>query len=305
MPKSRIHAFTLIELLVVISIIALLIGILLPALGAARNAARQMVNNTQIRGIHQAFFTESQDNKGWFAGINSSGVVLNDLDRTFKDRADYKYPIEEPVAGTAGQYPHARWAELVWGNYVTSEYLVSPAEFNLDIDSDIIPDKIASGATLGVNDRISSYAMPQLTNAALTGLSEGRSAEWRDNVTTQNPVIVDRLVPASGGAFDPAFPDTHLSIWSRDAGNAGDWNGGVVYNDGHTEYSTTSRLEGLGTNGTSAVNPDNLFHRDDLDLNRASLPAYANLTPATKQQDYSMTMIVRDRNQKQVIGDGI
>lgn len=305
MSKSKAHAFTLIELLVVISIIALLIGILLPALGAARTSARRMVNNTQIRGIHQALFTESQENKGWFAGINSSGVAVNDLDRTFKDQADFKYNIEEPVAGTAGQYPHARWATLVWGNYVTAEYLVSPAEYNEDIDSNIIPDKIASGATLGVNDPISSYAMPQLTNASLTGLSEGRAAEWRDNVSTQNPVIVDRVVPNLAGGFDPAFPDTHLSIWSRDSGDAGEWNGGVVYNDGHTEYSQTSRLENLSANGSNAVNPDNLFHRDDLDENRASFPAYANLTPATKQQDYSMIMIVRDRNQKQVVGDGI
>jgi prepilin-type N-terminal cleavage/methylation domain-containing protein len=304
MELKRPHAFTLIELLVVISIIALLIGILLPALGAARQTARKMVNNTHIRGIHQALFIESQDNSGWFAGINSSGVVGNNLDATFKDADDFTHPIEEPVAGTAGQYPHARWATLVWGNFVPAEYLVSPAEYNNDISAEIIPDKLKSGATLGVNDPISSYAMPQLTDASLSMASEGRAAEWRDNVTTQNPVIVDRVVPVDGGAFDPAFPDTHLSIWSSDSGDAGDWNGGVVYNDGHTEYSTTSRLENLAANGVNAVNPDNLFHRDDLDMDRTSLPAYANLSPASKQQDYSMVMIVRDRNQKQVVGDG-
>ncbi|MCH8507234.1 MAG: prepilin-type N-terminal cleavage/methylation domain-containing protein [Phycisphaerales bacterium] len=61
MSKSK--GFTLIELLVVIAIIALLIGILLPAIGKARDTARNVLSQTNMRQLNQGANNYAADNK--------------------------------------------------------------------------------------------------------------------------------------------------------------------------------------------------------------------------------------------------
>ena len=62
--RSGPHAFTLVELLVVIGIISVLIGILMPALTAARRNAAKVRASSNLRQLMTAYVQYSVDNKG-------------------------------------------------------------------------------------------------------------------------------------------------------------------------------------------------------------------------------------------------
>ena len=64
--RKPLHGFTLIELLVVITVIALLMALLLPALELARESAQNVVCSSNNKQISLAALTYLEDNDGYF-----------------------------------------------------------------------------------------------------------------------------------------------------------------------------------------------------------------------------------------------
>ena len=87
--QSRpINGFTLIELLVVVAIIAILAGILLPALGKAKASARKVKCIAQVREVAVAVNQFAYDHKNRYPGDTDLSVNLNYADIGGEGRDD-------------------------------------------------------------------------------------------------------------------------------------------------------------------------------------------------------------------------
>ncbi len=115
MGKHTQHAraFTLIELLVVIGIITLLIGILIPVLGAARRAGKAAVCLSNLRQIGQATLGYTSDYSRHLPQPSQDGDAVND---EVAGRALWFNAIDYYLAQQVKDYERGNTAER---NYVT------------------------------------------------------------------------------------------------------------------------------------------------------------------------------------------
>jgi hypothetical protein len=262
-------------------IIVPMIGILLPALGKARQSARQLKDSTQVRGVHQGLVLWAQSNSDTYP-------VPSQID---KDNSTL-------AAGSEKDLPRHVASILIFNGFFSPELLVSPAESNPMIGPDVAFMYANPIGTANANASLALWdpgfkAVPEDTGTfgrakpgtpgsmsyALMPFVGGREPKWNATFVPTEAIVGNRgpaytaagagaglrwalvnSAPSNGGNTPIGTGSNTLLIH----GGRTTWEGNIVYNDNAVNFETAPDPAGTpftftGLGGGQATHPDNLF----------------------------------------------
>lgn len=227
--KRHQHFFTLIELLVVISIISILISILLPALGKARESARTTECSARVKqiGIYQQLYSEDYFNGSfWIPG--------------------YYRPLKEHTGSSDGK---SVWASFIKrGGYVTNYRSLKCPTWMDDADTYLDRGDFSYGLRRGsINDQGDSVTEVKFR------IDRGVPSDY--------PVGGDSVNAGAADQFQAfrisASPSGGAHVRHNFAAN-------ILWGDGHVKAQKADDLRALD----STEHRDFRYHIYDRELNR-------------------------------------
>ncbi len=262
-PKQlvkKLHGgFTLIELLVVISIIALLIGLLLPALSRARQTARVNVCLAQLKNIHVG----AENYSSQYGGSIATGAPVDLIDTPSGMRKGSR-PAFMPARANGNQFGGFNvtglqyWFLNRYWFYGLSPY-ISQAETGKAIYDDVFfcPDDVVyrekayeirtnnAGNTVFPNSYVLSstalWAPDMFTEENVTDILADNQLSENGGNSPANANTRGRIYQQTSGV---TFPDKKVYFWEHGSFHAKEnvgWNapsvkGTAMFFDGHGEY---------------------------------------------------------------------
>ncbi len=227
-PIAKIRGFSLVELLVVIAIIAILAGLLLPALAASKRRANAVVCINNQRQLVTAWRLYSLD--------NNDELVVNNPANTFTPTGGVlpSWSLGNHIYGS----PDGTNVSLLMSNRVGSlgSFVQSVRLFRCP--SDKSQTKLSNGRPY---PRLRSYSMPRMLNGFPIDIAGYNSEVFRKHSDLQRVkrsdwiVFMDTHEDSIGTCSFTPLRDAVTGFWGKYPASRHGRAGTLGYDDGHAE----------------------------------------------------------------------